>query len=132
MTLGTTRSLNNRLIVEMYKKEALKSVEKNGFAFVSQKLTLKGLKILVDTVLSDGTFVQKGSTAFIKEETLHTQAWAQKGFECAGLDGQFLIVDLTYVEFISPITSSLRRENCSHLDVKNNICINCDAYVPGL
>jgi hypothetical protein len=95
-------SFNNRLIVEMYKKEALKSTEKNGFAFIAQKLSLKGLIVLVDAKLNDGTFIKKGSIAYIKEEALHTQAWAQKGLECDAIEGSFLIVDMNFVEFIRP------------------------------
>lgn len=93
----------NKFVVEMYKKEALRTTEKNGFAFVSQKLTLKGLKTLVDTKLNDETFIRKGSLIYVKEESLHTQAWAQKGYECAAIEGQFLIIDPTHVEFIEPL-----------------------------
>lgn len=97
-----SRSMNNRLIVQVYKKEALKSEIKNGFALIQQKVSLKGLKVLVDCKLSDNTLVRKDSTAYIKEETLHTQAWAQKALECDALKEPFLIVDLSYVEFITP------------------------------
>lgn len=99
-------SLNNRLIVETYKKEGLKTVEKNGFAFVSQKLFLKGLKVLIDGCLSNGAhgewLVKRGSTVYIKEETLHTQAWAQKPMECSYIEEPFLIVDLNHIEFVTP------------------------------
>lgn len=105
--LNSTRSFNNRLIVEVYKKEALRTTEKNGFAFVAQKLSLKGLKVLVDVKLSDNTFIPKGSVAYIKEEALHTQSWAQKAMECDGIEGQFLIVDLNNVEFIKPPTEQI-------------------------
>ena len=96
-------SLNNKLIVEIYKKEALRSKEVNGFAFVDQKLSLKGLKVLVNTLLNNGEiFVKAGDVAFIKEEALHSQQWAQKAYECNGIEGQFLIVDINNVEFIQP------------------------------
>ena len=96
-------SLNNKLIVEAYKKEALRSKEVNGFAFVDQRLNLKGLKILVSSFLNNGQlFVEAGSTAFIKEDLLHTQQWAQKPYECDSINGQFLIVDVNNVEFIQP------------------------------
>jgi len=97
---GKKRSVNNRLIVETYKKESLKAVERNGFASISQKLALKGLKVLIEAMLSDNTLVQKGSIVYIKEEILHTQAWAQKTLECDAIEGPFLIVDLVHVEFI--------------------------------
>lgn len=96
-------SLNNKLIVESYKKEALRSKEVNGFAFVDQKLSLKGLRILVSAHLNNGQlFVKAGSLAFVKEDLLHTQQWAQKSYECDGIDGQFLIIDVNNVEFIKP------------------------------
>src|ERR1700687_4433841 len=100
--LSSARSLNNRLIVEPYKKEALRANVTSGFAFVDQKLSLKGLKVLVDAKLSDGTFIPKGFVAYVKEETLHTQQWAQKSMECDSIDGKFLILDITYVEFVAP------------------------------
>ena len=95
-------SFNNRFIVEMYKKEALRSKEKHGFAMIDQKLSLKGLKLLVNARLNDGTVVPKDSLVYVKEETLHTQQWAQKALECEGVSEPFLVVDLNYVEFIEP------------------------------
>lgn len=100
--LTSPSSLNNRLIVEAYKKEALRGEVKNGFAFVGQKLTLKGLKVLVDAKLNDGTIIIKGSTAYVKEESLHTQAWAQKTMEASYFQEPFLIIDLNHVEFVEP------------------------------
>lgn len=94
------KSFNNRLIVQAYKKEAIRTTERNGFAFIEQKLGLKGLEILVDTQLADGTYINKGSIAYIKEELLHTAPWAQKTLECAAIGQPFLIVDLTYVEMV--------------------------------
>jgi len=95
-------SLNNKLVLETYKKEALRSKVENGFAKLDQKSTVKGLRVLMDAKLADGTFITKDSTAYIKEETLHTQAWAQKSFESGALEGHFLIADLSYVEFVVP------------------------------
>jgi len=100
--LESTRSMNNRLIVEAYKKEGLKSTISQGFAYIEQKVSVKGLTVLVDAKLSDGTFVPKGSIAYIREESLHTQAWAQKVLECDTLKTPFIIVDISNVEFISP------------------------------
>lgn len=102
--LNSSRSMNNRLIVEAYKKEGLKSSINNGFAMIAQKVSLKGLKVLMDAKLADGTFVPKGSTAYVKEETLHTQQWAQKALEVDTIPVPFLIIDLSYVEFVAPPT----------------------------
>lgn len=100
--LEYSTSVNNRLIVEVYKKEALRSKVENGFATIGQKLALKGLKVLIDAKLDDGMLVPKGSTVYIKEEILHTQQWAQKAFESSYFPEPFLIVDRTYIEFIEP------------------------------
>lgn len=102
--LTSSRSMNNRLVVEAYKKEGLKSSVSNGFAMIAQKVVVKGLMVLMDAKLNDGTFVPKGSTAYVREETLHTQQWAQKTLEADFLKVPFLIIDLNYVEFIAPPT----------------------------
>lgn len=101
-TLTSPRSFNNRLIVQAYQKQGLQSSVSNGFAFVQQKVTVKGLTVLMDSQLSDGTFVPKGSTAYIKEELLHTAPWAQKILESDTLTTQFIIVDISNVEYITP------------------------------
>lgn len=102
MTLTTPLSFNGRLIVEAYKKEGLKSHVSNGFAFIEQKVSLKGLSVLIDAKLSDGTLIPKGSTAYIKEELLHTSPWAQKILQSETLPGQFIVVDIANVEFVAP------------------------------
>lgn len=95
-------SFNNRLIVEVYRKGDLRASEVNGFAFVAQKVNLKGLKVLVAASLTDGRVIPEGSIAYIKEEILHTQSWAQKPLECDAIKGQFLIVELAHVELVIP------------------------------
>lgn len=102
MFLDSPRSMNNRLVVEAYQKEGLKSKTSNGFAYIEQKVSLKGLEVLMDAKLADGTFVPKGSVAYVKEETLHTQQWATKVMQCDTFDKPFLIIDALHVEFIVP------------------------------
>lgn len=102
MRLDTKLSFNNRLIVEKYTKGELRHKETNGFAVIDQKVKLKGLLVLVDAYLANDIHVPKGSVAYIKEESLHTQAWAQKAYESDGVPAPFLIVDLTNIEFIDP------------------------------
>jgi hypothetical protein len=104
--LYSTRSFNNRLIVEAYRKEGLKSSVVNGFAMIQQKVSVKGLTVLMDAKLADGTWIPKGSIAYIKEEQLHAQPWAQKVLEADTIEGPFLIVDISNVEFISPPQNS--------------------------
>jgi len=98
---GTT-SLNNRLAVEVYKKEGLRQNVQNGFARPDQKVTVKGLKVLLDAKLNDGSHIAKGSTAYIREESLHTRPWAQKILEADIVGCPFLLVELSEVEFVSP------------------------------
>lgn len=109
-------SLNNRFVVEPYTTDrGLKATERNGFAMITQKISLKGLKLLVDAKLTgygneslsidgssmSGPFtVKAGSFIYIREELLHTQVWAQKPLECDGIEGKFIIVDASYVEFV--------------------------------
>lgn len=98
------RSFNNRLIVESYQKRAPETKLKSGFAHTEQKVTVKGLQVLMDAKLADGTFVKKGSTAYIKESKLHSEAWAAQTLESATLGSQFIIVDMSNVEWITPPT----------------------------
>lgn len=100
--LRLARSLNNRLLVEVYKKGELRSKVSNGFATIDQKSALKGLRVLIEGKLNDGTIVRRNSIAYIREEVLHTQAWAQKPLECEFIPQPFLIVDAGFIEFIDP------------------------------
>ena len=100
--LRTTQSFNNRLVVEAYKKEDLKTNNSSGFAMIQQKVTVKGLRVLLDAKLNDGTVILKGSTAFIKEESLHNLPWAKAILESEAVEGRFIIVDISNVEFIKP------------------------------
>lgn len=99
-------STNNRFIVEPYKKEAIRSNEKSGFAFIDQKIKLKGLKVLIDAQLivnGVAILVKKGSVVYVKEESLHTQQWAQKYMECDSINERFLIIDFSQVECIDSL-----------------------------
>lgn len=99
-----TTSLNNRFIVEPYSGDrALKSKNTGGFAIVQQKVSLVGLRLLVDANIVSGslsTAYTKGSTVYIKEELLFTQVWAQKIYESDALEGKFIIVDAANVDFV--------------------------------
>jgi len=93
-------SLNNRLILEEYVKEGLKSKVMGGIATPGQRDGIKKLKVLVSTRLVDGRDIPAGSYAYVREEALHTQAWSSKFFTCDGISGKFMIVGLEWVEFI--------------------------------
>ena len=94
-------SINNKLVVEPYKKEALKSTVKGGLAYISQKMNLKGLKLLMPAHLADGQVIPVGSTVYVREEILYTSQWATKNYECDALQ-EFLIIELNVVDFIVP------------------------------
>jgi hypothetical protein len=103
----TPHSVNNRLIVEAYLTDrSLKAKESNGFAMIQQKVAVKGLRLLMDAMITQTSGVimvlEKGARVFIREELLHTQPWAQKILESDEVDGKFMIVDFNNVEFVSP------------------------------
>lgn len=104
--LKGTRSMNNRLIVEAYKHEgAIRKTVSHGIATPDQKTRLKGLQILVEAKLADGTIVPKGSIAYFKEEDLFAQPWAKKLLTLENSEVQFIIVDLKDVAMIKPNTA---------------------------
>lgn len=94
-------SFNNKIVVEAYQKEALKAEVKSGFAHLSQKLNVKGLRVLMDAKLTDGTVIYKGATAYIMEELLQTQQFATKRLESPAVEGTFIIVDISHISFFS-------------------------------
>ena len=98
------QSLNNRFILEPYKNDrTLKSNASTGFAIVQQKVSVVGLTLLADAEITFnglGRTFDKGSIVYIKEELLFTQPWAQKVYESDAIEGKFIIVDSTYIEFI--------------------------------
>jgi hypothetical protein len=95
----------NKYIVETYKEDrALKAEVKNGFAMVQQKVTVKGLKLLADAVITMGGTaleIPAGSVVFIKEGALQSQPWAKAAFSAEGVEGDFMIVEPNFVEFVS-------------------------------
>lgn len=97
-------SVNNRLIVEPYHSDrALKATAGSGFALVSQKVNLKGLKLLVGaSIFENGheIYWDAGAIVYIREELLYTQPWAKHQMECEGIEGKFIIVDRQFVEMI--------------------------------
>lgn len=103
---GPAFSVNNRLVLESYKGgRELKTNNSSGFAKVSQKIELSGLRILVDAKLSIGNTVvqvQRGSIAYIKQEYLHNHPWAKNILESDSIGEPFVIAELNMIEFIKP------------------------------
>lgn len=96
-------SMNGRFILETYKEDrALKATVSNGFAMVSQKVSLKGLKVLAD-VMSPVTgqyLARKGDLAYIREASLQSQPFAKASFTSDNIEGEFMIVDISHIEFV--------------------------------
>lgn len=98
-------SFNNRFLLEPYKGDrALKANVSSGFAIVQQKVSVVGLTLLADAVVSlygkEVETLEKGSKVYIKEELLFTQPWAQKVYESDAIEGKFIIVEASQVDFI--------------------------------
>ena len=95
-------SYNDQIITEVYKQgQGLKTEIRGGFAFVSQKTQLAGLRVLVDAKLNDGSFICKGSTIFVAEDELSTMAWAKTPKTAETLDTkEFIVVPLRNVVFV--------------------------------
>lgn len=105
--MNNITTLNNKFIVEPYKGDrALKSKNESGFALVQQKISIVGLRLLVEAHVSlnnqpgMNAFFEKGSLVYIKEELLFTQQWAQKQYESDAIEGKFIIVDANNVDFV--------------------------------
>jgi hypothetical protein len=110
-------SLNGRYILEPYMSDhQIKATQGAGFSMIQQKISLVGLKVLVDVlgksmdVYFNGPQIQpglnpivvkKGATAWIKEEVLYTQPWAKNLYTCSAIEGKFIIVDPSFVEFVT-------------------------------
>lgn len=97
----------NKFIVETYKEDrALKATVQNGFAMVSQKVQVKGLKLLAAAkIATNGNIMHypEGSTVYIKEAALQSQPWAKQAFTAPeAIMGEFMIVDQAHVEFVDP------------------------------
>jgi hypothetical protein len=92
-------SINNRLVVEQYVKEGLKSRVVSGIATPGQRDGLKGLKVLIDFQSKDVS-IPKGSIVYVREEALHTHAWASKPLTCDRIGTPFMMMELSYVEIV--------------------------------
>lgn len=105
-------SLNNRFILAPYGGDrTLRANVSSGFAHVQQKTAVVGLKVLVPASiaalgqvridgLSMNASIPRGSIAYIREEYLYTQPWAKNVLTSDAIEGSFIIVDATYVEFV--------------------------------
>lgn len=96
-------AMNGRFILETYKEDrALKATVSNGFAMVQQKVSLKGLTVLADVFspVTGQPLARKGDKAFIREASLQSQPWAKASFTSDAIEGEFMIVDVSHIEFV--------------------------------
>jgi hypothetical protein len=105
-------TINNKFFLEPYKSDGvIRATNSSGFALISQKVSLKGLKVLVDVVLAEtngsAAIIPAGSIAYVREELLHTQPWAKQIMESEDVDGRFIIVDKQHVEMIDEAEDSI-------------------------
>ena len=63
MTLSKSSSFNNKLVLEAYIHTEIRQEINKGWAKPDQKIKLKGLKVLIQAILPDGTVVPAGSIA---------------------------------------------------------------------
>lgn len=102
MTLSKASSYNNKLILQAYIHTEIRAEGNKGWIQASQKNNLKGLKVLIQAILSDGTVVPAGSTAYLKEELLHSAPFAKNKLKCDTLPGEFILVTMGEVEYLVP------------------------------
>lgn len=96
-------AMNGRFILETYKEDrALKATVTNGFAMVQQKVSLKGLTVLADVTspVTGQYLARKGDKAFVREASLQSQPWAKASFTSDAIEGEFMIVDMSHIEFV--------------------------------
>lgn len=93
-----TFSLNGQLVLEVYVKKALEANRQGGIATPGQRDSVHGLKVLMDYHEGpDGINIPKGSTAYIREEILHTHGWASKPMSSPFLPCKFIIGERVHV-----------------------------------
>lgn len=100
--LDKPNSFNGKLILEAYQKTEIKADISRGWAKIDQKQTLKGLRVLIQAHTDGGEIIPVGSIAYIKEESLHTQAWAKNKLKSDTLQEEFIVVNVNEVEYIVP------------------------------
>jgi hypothetical protein len=102
VTLSKASSFNNKLILEAYVHTEIRPDGNKGWITAGQKNSLKGLKVLLKAELPNGEIIPAGSRAWIKEDSLHTALWAKDIRKCDFITGEFILVTMNEVEFISP------------------------------
>lgn len=96
----------NKFIVDPVEGDgALRSDSSEGFAFIEQRTTLRGLITKIDAHINSGQshyLVPAGSTIYIKEERMFHPSWPKTIYKTEGSDAGMMIIDSSFVEFIKP------------------------------
>lgn len=94
-------SINNLFILEPYDSgQGIRPEVRGGLSLPGQKLNLKPLKIVVDSVV-DGKTYKAGATAYIAENLLMTHQWAKDVRTAPGVEGSFIVVESKYVSIVT-------------------------------
>lgn len=97
-------SVNNKLVLESYKGDKkIKAEVSSGFAKISQKSSLIGLKLLAPAVIFMGgekMEFKKGQIAYFEEETLFAGNWSKKLLDCDAFEEKFILADFANVRFV--------------------------------
>jgi len=93
----------DKLILEAYKRQEVKGEIRSGWiAAPDQKSLLKGLRVLMNAQFTDGRSVVAGSTAYLKEESLHNGTIGKNKYKSDTLPCEFIVVNLNDIEYIVP------------------------------
>lgn len=101
--MKTNFSINNRVLVEPYKKTELKAEIRSGMAMVSQKVTLKGLKLMADANLNiQGCYehLTAGDVVYFKEDQLHMHPSVKDVLTADCIAGPFIVLDAGLIQLV--------------------------------
>jgi len=87
---------NDKLLCHPYDRKGDGLVgDKNvtGFSRVTQKNSIKSLKLAAAARLKDGRILNKGCEIFFEEEVLMVQKWSTKVYEVEGMEERCILVD---------------------------------------
>lgn len=94
-------AVNNQIVTEPFVDTGIEAKVSSGFASISQKATLRSLKVLVGS-----TDIPTGAVVYLNAEN-YVQAWAKKKFKQADIfDGkEFIVIPSDVVIFWEWISS---------------------------
>lgn len=103
-TIQINTSINGRVLVEPYKKTELKAEIRSGMAMISQKVNLKGLKLMADACIPSGMLggidLKAGDIAYFREDQLHMCPGIKDVLNADTIEGPFIILDANMIQFV--------------------------------